>query len=393
MFFKKYIGKLKYRTHKVFCYYLEAKNLIPINLPIIGEEEVEAVVKVLRSGLLTSGLGAGPMVSQFEKKYAEFAGVKHAVAVNTGTAALHSAIVAAGVKHGDEVILPSFTFVATAEAVVMAGGKPVFTDIDPETCNISPAEIKKSITKKTKAIVPVDLYGLPAEIKPIREVAAKNDLALVEDAAQAHGATYDGKPAGVFADAACWSFYASKNMTTGEGGVITTDSDEMAEILRLIRTHGEKAKYASLMLGYNYRMSEIQAAIGLVQLGKLPSFVAKRRENAKRLTRLLAKTERLQLPKETKDLQHSWYLYTVRLKNATVNERNKIVEELRRKDIGAEVYYVNPVHLMPYYRESFGRRKLPETEKAAKQVFSLPIHPGVTEAQVGYIGKTLLNLL
>jgi perosamine synthetase len=367
--------------------------LIPINLPKIGEEEIEAVVKVLRSGLLTQGLGAGPMVTQFEKNFAEFARVKHAIAVNTGTAALHSAIVAAGVKQGDEVILPSFTFVATAEAVVMAGGKPVFTDINPETYNISPAEIKKNITKKTKAIIPVDLYGLSADIKPISEIAAKHGLAIVEDAAQAHGATYNGKPAGVFADAACWSLYASKNMTTGEGGIITTDSDEMAETLRLIRTHGEKAKYASLMLGYNYRMSEIQAAIGLVQLEKLPSFMAKRRENAKRLTRLLAKTDKLQLPEESKDRQHSWYLYTVRLKNATENERNKIVEELRRKGIGTEVYYINPVHLMPYYRKRFGRRKLPETEKAAKQLFSLPIHPGVTEAQVDYIGKTLLNLL
>ena len=367
--------------------------MIPINLPKIGEEEIEAVVKVLRSGPLTSALGAGPMVTQFEKKFAKFAGVKHAVAVNTGTAALHSAIVAAGVQQGDEVILPSFTFVATAEAVVVAGGKPVFTDINPETYNISPAEIEKNITKKTKAILPVDLYGFSADAKPIREIAARHGLAVVEDAAQAHGATYNGKPAGVFADAACWSLYASKNMTTGEGGVITTDSAEVAETLRLIRTHGEKAKYASLMLGYNYRMSEIQAAIGLVQLEKLPAFVAKRRENAKRLTRLLAKKDRLQLSEETKDRQHSWYLYTVRLKNAAENERNKIVEELRQKDIGAEVYYANPVHLMPYYRENFGGRRLPETEKAAKQVFSLPIHPGVTEAQVDYIGKTLLNLL
>jgi dTDP-4-amino-4,6-dideoxygalactose transaminase len=182
-------------------------------------------------------------------------------------------------------------------------------------------------------------------------------------------------------------------MTSGEGGVITTGSDEIAETLRLIRTHGEKAKYASLVLGYNYRMPEIQAAIGLVQLKKLPSFVAKRRENARRLTKTLAKTERLQLPKESKDRQHSWYLYTARLKNATENERNKIVEELRRKNIGAEVYYINPVHLMPYYSESFGGGKLPETEKAAKQVFSLPIHPSVMESQVDYIAKSLLNLL
>ena len=372
---------------------MEAEHFISINLPLIGEEEIEAVVKVMRSGPLTNALGAGPVVTQFEKNFAVFAGVKHAVAVNTGTAALHSAVVAAGVKQGDEVILPSFTFVATAEAVVMAGGKPVFTDIDPETYNISPDEIEKNVTKKTKAIVPVDLYGFSVDIKPIRKIAAKHGLAIVEDAAQAHGATYAGKPAGVFADAACWSLYASKNMTTGEGGVITTYSDEMAETLRLVRTHGEKDKYASLMLGYNYRMSEIQAAIGLVQLEKLPTFVAKRRENAKRLTKLLAASDRLKLPEESEERQHSWYLYTVRLKNATGNDRNKIVEELQKKGIGAVAYYINPVHLMPYYREAFGESRLPETEKAASQVFSLPIHPGVTEAQVDYIGKALLDLL
>jgi perosamine synthetase len=367
--------------------------LIPINLPKIGEEEIEAVVKVMRSGPLTNALGAGPQVTQFEKNFAEFAGVKHAVAMNTGTAALHSATVAAGVKQGDEVILPSFTFVATAEAVVMAGGKPVFTDIDPETYNISPKEIKRNITKETKAIVPVDLYGFSADFKPIREIAAKYDLMIAEDAAQAHGATYEGKPTGVFADAACWSLYASKNITTGEGGVVTTDSDEVDETLRLIRTHGEKAKYASLMLGYNYRMSEIQAAIGIVQLAKLPDFVARRRANAQRLTKILAKTERLQLPKETIDQRHSWYLYTVRLKDGDEIERDRILEELKKKGIGAVAYYVHPVHTMPYYRESYGERKLPETEKAAKQVFSLPIHPDVTEEQVEYIGKSLLDLL
>lgn len=367
--------------------------MIPINLPLIGEEEIEAVAKIMRSGPLTSALGVGPMVKQFEKNFAEFAGVKHAVAVNTGTAALHSAVVAAGVKQGDEVILPSFTFVATAEAVVMAGGKTVFVDIDPETYHISPDAIEKSVTKDTRAIVPVDLYGFSVDMKPIREIASEHGLAVVEDAAQAHGATYAGKPAGVFADAACWSLYASKNMTTGEGGVATTDNDEVAETLQLVRTHGEKAKYSSLMLGYNYRMSEIQAAIGVVQLEKLPGFVAKRRANAKRLTQLLSVSDRLKLPTELEKRQHSWYLYTVRLKNSNGDERNKILEELNKKSIGAVAYYVHPVHLMPYYRETFGERKLPETEKAASQVFSLPIHPSVTEEQVDYIGETLLDLL
>ena len=333
------------------------------------------------------------MVTEFEKNFAKFAGVKHAVAVNTGTAALHSAVVASGVKQGDEVILPSFTFVATAEAVVLAGGKPAFADIDAQTYNLSPSAVEKSITKNTKAILPVDLYGFSADMKSMREIAAKHGLALVEDAAQAHGATYAGKPAGTFADAACWSLYASKNMTTGEGGIITTDNDQIAETLRMIRTHGEKAKYSSLMLGTNYRMSEVQAAIGNVQLQKLPSFVAKRRQNAQQLTKILEKSSRLILPWESKDRQHSWYLYTARLKDGTETERNKIVEELKKKGIGSEVYYVNPVHQMPFYRENFGSTKLPETDKASKQVFSLPIHPGVKAEQVDYIGKTVLSLL
>jgi len=371
----------------------EAEKLIPINLPKIGEEEIEAVVKVMRKGPLTNALGAGPMVTQFEKNYAKFAGVKHAVAANTGTAALHMSAASVGVKPGDEVILPSFTFVATAEAVVLAGGKPVFADIDPATYCLSPVAVEKAITKKTKVILPVDLYGFPVDTKPLREIAKKNGLALVEDAAQAHGAERDGKTAGAFADAACWSLYASKNMTTGEGGVVTTDGDGIAEILRMVRTHGEKAKYASEMLGSNYRMAEIEAAMGIVQLEKLPAFVAKRRANAKRLTEILEKTKKLKLPKAPKGGHHSWYLYTVRLLNGTETERNRILDELHKKGIGAEAYYVNPVHTMPYYREGFGKRNLPETEKAAKQVFSLPVHPGVSGEQVDFIGKTLLQLL
>ncbi len=367
--------------------------MIPINQPQIGEEEVQAVVKVLRSGMLTSGLGQGPEVTRLEQNFAKLSGVKHAVAVNTGTAALHSAIMACGVKQGDEVILPSFTFVATAEAVVLAGGKPVFADIDAKTYNLSPSEVKKSITKKTKAILPVDLYGFSADMEPLMEIAEKYGLALVEDAAQAHGATYAGKPAGAFADAACWSLYASKNMTTGEGGLVTTNNDQLDETLRMIRTHGEKAKYASLILGNNYRMSEMQAAIGNVQLDKLPSFLAKRRRNAEQLTKILEKSSKLTLPYESKDRQHSWYLYTARLKDGTEAERNRILTELKSKGIGAEAYYVNPVHLMPFYRENFGSAKLPETDKASTQVFSLPIHPAVTAEQVDYIGKTVLSLL
>jgi len=365
--------------------------MIPINAPQIGEEEIEAVVKVLKSGLLTHGLGAGPMVTKFEKEFAKFMKAKYAVAVNTGTAALHLAILGVGIKPGDEVILPSFTFVATAEVIVFAGAKPVFVDIDPETYTISRKEIERAITKKTRAIMPVDLYGLPADMQPIREIADEHGLAIIEDAAQAHGATYKGKPPGTFADAACWSFYGSKNMTTGEGGMLTTNNDEMAEQARFMRSHGEKQKYMSLLLGHNYHMPEIQAAIGCVQLEKLPKFVAKRRENAKRLTEILKKEDRLQLPKVPKGYEHSWYLYTVRLKDVKEKERDRIVEGLRQKGIDAGVVYMNPIHVMPYYR-AFGKYKLPVTEKVAKQVFSLPVHPGVTLKHIDFIGEAVLHL-
>jgi dTDP-4-amino-4,6-dideoxygalactose transaminase len=366
--------------------------MIPINAPLIGKEEIEAVTEVLKSGILTHALGAGPMVKKFEEAFAKYAEAKHAIAVNSGTAALHLAMAGAGIKPRDEVILPSFTFVATAEAIVMVGAKPVFVDIDPETYNISPQKIEKAITKKTKAIVPVDLYGLPADMEPIREIADKHSLLIVEDAAQAHGATYKGKPAGAFADVACWSLYASKNITTGEGGIITTNNEEIAERIRMMRSHGEKEKYKSTMLGYNYRMPEIEAAIGCTQLQKLPKFLAKRRQNAMKLTEKLASSKNLQLPKETEDCKHSWYLYTVRLKNAGEKDRNKVLEELRRRGIGAEAYYVNPVHLMPYYIK-FGKYKLPETEKTSKQVFSLPVHPGVTAEQINFVGDTVLHLI
>jgi perosamine synthetase len=367
--------------------------LIPINKPQMDEAEVQAVIEVMRKGPVTNALGAGPKVLEFEKLFAEFAGVKHAVAVNTGTAALHSAVMAVGVKRDDEVIVPSFTFVATAEAVVLAGAKPVFTDIDPQTYNLSPAAVEKNITKRTKAILPVDLYGFSADIKPLREIAQKHNIALLEDAAQAHGTTYAGKPAGSFSDAACWSLYASKNIMTGEGGVVTTNEDNIDEKLRMIRTHGEKAKYASEMMGSNYRMPELEAAIGIVQMKKLPSFIAKRRENAQILTKILTKSKKLILPYETKTCQHSWYLYTARIKDGTEAQRNKLIEDLKAKGIGAEAYYVNPINTMPFYRNNYGAKALPETEKAAKQVFSLPVHPGVTKQDATYIAETVLSLL
>jgi perosamine synthetase len=366
--------------------------MIQINAPQIGKEEIDAVVKVMKSGILTQGVGAGPMVNAFENAFSKYAKAKHAVAVSTGTGALHCALAAVGVKQGDEVILPSFTFVATAEVIVFNRATPVFVDIDPETYTIVPDRVEKAITKKTKAIMPVDLYGMPAGMKAIREIADKHGLKIVEDAAQAHGATYMGKPPGAFADAACWSFYGSKNMTTGEGGMLTTNSGEVEETTRVIRSHGEKEKYMSLMLGHNYHMPEIEAAIGSVQLKKLPKFVAKRRANAKRLSAILVKSKRLQLPTEPEGFRPSYYLYTVRLKNADKEKRDKLVEKLKLEGIGAFICYLNPIHTMPYYRK-FASHRLSVTETVSKQVFSLPVHPGVTPKQIDFIGETVLGLL
>lgn len=368
------------------------RRMIQVNKPLIDEREIKAVTEVLKSGILTGRFGSGPMVKQFETKFAKFSKTKHAIAVNSGTAALHMALWVADVKAGDEVILPSFTFIATAEAVALVGAKPVFVDIKPNTYNIDPDQIESAVTNKTKAIIPVDLYGLPAEMDKIREIADKHNLIVVEDAAQAHGASYRGKPPGSFADMACWSFYASKNMTTGEGGMITTNNDRYAEELRLIRSHGEEKEYKAALLGHNYRMPEMEAAIGIEQFKKLPTFLAKRRKNATALAQSLGKVTQLTLPIEPKGCRSSWYLYTVRIRNGDAKDRDRIVEMLKKKGVGAAVYYHTPIHQMPCYRQ-FGEYHLPNTEEIAHQVLSLPIHPGLTAGERDYVADSLKKAL
>ncbi len=366
--------------------------MIPVNMPQVGEEEIKAVTKVLKSRILTGRRGSGPVVKQFEDNFARFVNSKHAIAVNSGTAALHMSLWVAKISAGDEVILPSFTFIATAEAVALVGAKPVFVDIKPDSYNIDPRKMEAAITKKTKAVIPVDLYGLPAEMDKIREIAEKHNLVVIEDAAQAHGASFKGKSPGHFADIACWSFYASKNMTTGEGGMVTTSNDEYAEELRLIRSHGEKEEYEASVLGHNYRMPEIEAAIGIEQLKKLPEFLRKRRKNAATLTERLKDLEQLVLPVEPKSCQSSWYLYTTRVRKGNAKYRDRIVEGLRKRGVGAGIYYQMPIHLMTYYRR-YETPSLPETERAAQQVFSLPVHPSLKTAEVNYVAKAVRQVL
>jgi len=367
------------------------REMIQINKPILGDEETQAVTQVLKSGFLTFR-GGGPFVSQFERKFAEFIGVRYAISVNNGTAALHSALLAAGVGPGDQVIIPSFSFIATAEAVVLTGAKPVFADIDPDTYCLTSESIEEKITSNSKAIIPVHLYGLMADMDAIKKIAKDHDLMVIEDAAHAIGAEYKGRRAGSVGDIACFSFHATKNMTTGEGGMITTNNAEYANAIRLLRNHGG---YKSKIIGHNYRMPEIEAAIGCVQLTKLPKFLEARKKNAATLTHRLQEMSQLKLPIEPAGYKHSWNIYTIRLRSSNAGSRNRLVKKLREKKIEAKVYYSIPIHFMQVYKEKYfsKRERLPVTETACRQVFSLPIHPAVAESDLEYIATTVRKLL
>jgi len=370
------------------------RDLIRINQPFIGKEEIDAATEVLKSGILTEKSGRGPRVLEFEKEFAKYVGAKHAVAVSSGTAALHASLLIAGVKQGDEVVIPSFTFHSTGEVVLLTGAQPVFADIDPDTYTVTADTIESVMTRNTKAIIPVHLYGLPAELGPIMKLARERGVTLIEDAAQAHGAEYNGSKIGSLGDMTCFSFYAGKNMTTGEGGMVTTSDDDYSEKLQMVRTHGEQRPYWPTTIGHNYRMSELLAAIGLAQLRKLQSFVDRRRKNAEFLNERLEVLGKVIPPKEPEGRKHAWYLYTLRLRGANAGKRNKVIEKLRSKNIEAAVYYESPLHLLPLYRElSKSRRPLPETEKACRQVFSVPVHPRLGEAELEYISETLKRVL
>lgn len=367
------------------------RDLIRINQPLTGKEEIEAVTAVLKSGILTDKSGSGPKVLEFEREFARFTGVKHAVAVNTGTAALHCALLAANIRHGDEVLIPSFTFAGTGTPVLLCGARPAFADVQGDTYCMSLENVENSISRDTKAIVPVHLYGLPCDMDPIMELARRKGVTVIEDAAQAHAATYRQRKAGSLGDMACFSFYSAKNMTTGEGGMVTTNDDDLAQALKMIRTHGEERPYWVSRVGNNYHMTELAAALGGVQLRKLAGFVERRRENARVLTEQIGVSGKLITPIEPEGMRHAWYLYTVRVRGANAGKRNKIVEKLRNKNIEASIYYETPVHLLPLYREVSGGKRgmLPETERAARQVFSLPVHPAMTPEDVSYVADVV----
>ena len=372
---------------------LPTPEMLPINKIFTDLEEIRAVAQILRSSILTNKSGSGPNVMRFESAFSKYVSAKYSVAVNSGTAALHAALLAADLDRDDEVILPSFTFVATAEAIALAEAKPIFVDIDPETYCIDPNEVELAITSRTKAVIPVHLYGLTADMDRIMRIAKDHNLIVIEDSAQAHGAKCDEKLAGDLGDMGCFSFYGGKNMTTGEGGMVTTNSRGFSNALRSIRNHGETKEYQSAMIGHNYRMPEIEAAIGLVQLSKLPRFLELRRKNAKILLEMLEGIYGLQLPIVPSGFEHAWYVFTIRLLGANASKRNRVVEKIRRKHVDARVYYPKPVHLFPYYQKRFGSFDLPKTETAARQVFSLPVHPGLSDNDLQRIANAVKTSL
>lgn len=343
--------------------------MIPLSRPILGDEEQAAVARVMASGMIA----AGPEVAAFEEEFAAFSGVRHAVAVANGTVALQLGLWALGVGQGDEVIVPSFTFAATANAVRMVGATPVFADIDPATFCITAQTVAPRITARTAAVMPVHLYGHMAPMREIIDLCSGHGIPVVEDAAQAHGAMRDGQIAGSVGRFGAFSFYPTKNMTTGEGGMVTTDDGDLAETLRLLRNHGMRRRYHHEVLGTNARMTDISAAIGRVQLRKLDAWTKLRRANADYYRTTMA--DAVTVPVEADRSLHVYHQYTVR-----TADREALIGRLEAVGIGYGIYYPVPCHRSEYLALA-GTPELPETDRAAGEVLSIPVRPDLTEEE------------
>lgn len=364
--------------------------MISISKPVIDDDEIQAVAEVLRSGMLAQG----KVVKEFEYALSEYIGIKNAIAISNGTVALDIALKSLNIKHGDEVIIPSFTFISTANAVLFQGAKPVFVDVNERTFNIDPGDVLERITDRTKAVIGVHLFGHPFDVKKLQDICDDHNLYLIEDCAQSIGAEYEGRQTGSFGIAGCFSFYATKNMTTGEGGLITTSSDESSTICRLLRNHGESQKYYHTMLGYNYRMTDIQAAIGIVQLKKLNKFNERRINNATYLNKHL-KVSGLRTPYKKKNVRHVYHQYAVAIEGDFPVTRNEFAGYLREKGIGSAIHYPLPIHKQPLYQRlgyTDENVRCPNAAELSGKILSLPVHPGLGEEDLVYIADTINNI-
>lgn len=376
--------------------------MIPYGRQTIDDEDIQAVVEVLKSDWLTTG----PKVSEFEKAICKFVGASEAVAVSSGTAALHAAMHALGIGPGDEVLVPAMTFVATANCVAFQGAKPVFVDVEPETLLIAPRQVDAKITPHTKAIIAVDYTGHPADYDALRSIAGQRGIALVADACHSLGASYKGRPVGTLAQLTAFSFHPVKHITTGEGGMVATADAELAQKMRFFRNHGTTTDhhqreaqgswfYEMKSLGYNYRLSDLQCALGISQLQKLPGWLNRRRDIAWRYNRAFS-AQALIRPLGVEDnVSHAYHLYVVRIDFSKLYvERATIFAKLRAAGVGVNVHYI-PVHLHPYYRKKFGTGPglCPVAEAAYEQILTLPMYPGLTDQQVDTVCGTIQNVL
>jgi perosamine synthetase len=372
--------------------------MIPYGRQFIDEADIQAVIDVLQSDWLTTG----PGISEFEQAFAECVNAKEAVAVSSGTAALHAAMFALNIAPGDEVIVPAMTFAATANCVVYQGATPVFVDVDPQTLLISPKQVNAALTSRTKAVIAVDYTGHPADYDELRSITEQHGIPLVADACHSLGATYKGRSVGTLADLNVFSFHPVKHIATGEGGMITTDNLQLAERMRRFRNHGintdhrQREKegawfYEMVDLGYNYRITDLQCALGFSQLKKLPRFLEKRRKVAKHYDQAFGRSAEISPLAVNPDVLHAYHLYVIRLQfTGPETDRNAVFQTLRQKGIGVNVHYI-PVHLHPYYQNQFGTKPglCPVAESAYEQILSLPMFASISDEQIRKVIGTL----
>ena len=377
--------------------------MIPIAKPYLDKEEQEAVQEVLQSGMLAEG----KVARDFEKEFAEYVGTKYATVTTNGTTALSTALEAMDIQPGDEVITTPFTFIASANTIAMIGAIPIFVDIKLDTYNIDPELIEKAITEKTKAIMPVHIFGSPCDMKHIMEIAEKHDLKVIEDACQAHGAQFNGKKIGSIGHVAAFSFYATKNMMTGEGGMITTNDEDIYENALMIKNHGRSRKggYSHYRIGYNYRMLDVVSALGRVQLKRLPKAIEQRQRNARLYNELLQNVSEIQPQQMEKGGTSAYHIYAPRLYSDKIT-RDEMIQKLKEHDIGSRSVYALPCHKQDTYLNikewrwakfvnypDYSSLNLPNSEEVGNVHFDIPVHPAVTEEQVQYIASTIKQIL
>jgi perosamine synthetase len=362
--------------------------MIPMAQPTVGEEEAAAAAQVIRSGLLASG----EEVSRFEQEFAGYIRTGHAIATSNGTTALHAALLALGIRPGDEVIVPSFTFIATATSVSMCGAVPVVADIEKTTYCIDPESVTEQVTPRTRALIGVHLFGQPCDIGALREICTDHRLFLIEDCAQAHGASYHGAKVGSFGDAGCFSFYPTKNMTSGEGGMITCNDTETVRKIRILINHGQSEKYLHTTLGYNYRMTNISAAIGRVQLGKLESMNRKRQENAAFYSKTLP-GDRIILPQTRNECTHVYHQYAIRIPPGQEWTRDTVARHLGDRGIMTAIHYPVPVHDQPVYKDRIPGSSCPVARRVSGEILSLPVYPGLTEEERKQVTDALMEMM